>query len=124
MLTASCHCGAVRLEIARKPRVLTECNCSICRSYGVRWAYYTRRTVRLVSPASATKAYIWGGKTIEFYHCKTCGCVTHYERVKKKPDSTVAVNARIMEPSSIASVRIRRFDGASTWKYLDDDPRG
>jgi hypothetical protein len=37
MLYASCHCGAVLLEIARKPRQLTECNCSICRRYGGLW---------------------------------------------------------------------------------------
>jgi hypothetical protein len=34
MLVASCHCGAVQLEIARRPRALTECNCSICRRCG------------------------------------------------------------------------------------------
>jgi hypothetical protein len=40
MLTATCHSGAVRLEIPRKPRQLTSCNCSICRRYGTLWAYY------------------------------------------------------------------------------------
>ena len=39
MLIATCHCGAVRLQIPRKPRTLTDCNCSICRRYGTRWAY-------------------------------------------------------------------------------------
>jgi hypothetical protein len=33
--------------------------------------------------------------------------------------STVAVNARRMEPEAIAGVRIRRLDGASTRRYLD-----
>jgi len=46
--------------------------------------------------------------------------MTHYERVKRKPDSTLAVNARMMEPKEIAAIRVRRLDGASTWKYLDE----
>jgi len=29
------------------------------------------------------------------------------------------VNARNFDPSALGSVRIRRFDGADTWKYLD-----
>ena len=27
MLTATCYCGAVRVEVPRKPRRLTDCNC-------------------------------------------------------------------------------------------------
>lgn len=119
MVHASCHCGAVRLEIARKPRQLTECNCSICRRYGARWAYYSRKTARMVSARGATSVYAWRNRSLEFHRCKRCGCVTHYEHARKRPDSTVAVNARMMEPEAIAGVRIRNFDGASSWRYLD-----
>ena len=31
----------------------------------------------------------------------------------------MGVNARNFDPRALASVRIRRFDGASTWKFLD-----
>lgn len=65
-------------------------------------------------------AYVGPNGTLEFYHCKTCGCVTHHERAKKKSDSTVAVNARNMEPEVVASVKIRLLDGASTWRVLDE----
>ena len=119
MLTASCHCGAVRLEIARKPRQLTDCNCSMCRRYGALWAYYSRKSVRVICAPSAMEIYAWRNKTLKFYRCATCGCITHHERAKRTPDSTIAVNARMMEPEAIASLRIRRLDGASTWRYLD-----
>ena len=119
MLHASCHCGAVRLEIARKQRQLTECNCSICRRYGALWAYYSHKTVRVVCARNATATYTWRNGTLEFFHCRTCGCVTHHERGKKRPDSTVAVNARLMEPDAIAAIRVRRLDGASARKSLD-----
>ena len=27
MIEATCHCGSIKLEIPRKPRTLTACNC-------------------------------------------------------------------------------------------------
>jgi hypothetical protein len=120
MLAASCHCGAVRLEVARKPRTVTDCNCSICRRYGALWAYYKATSVRVVCRSGVLSSYSWRRKTLKFFHCKMCGCITHHERARNRPDSTVAVNARnFVEPSALVAVRIRRLDGASTWKYLD-----
>jgi hypothetical protein len=46
--------------------------------------------------------------------------VTHYESTKKHRDSRIAVNARNMQARDIASIRIRKFDGAATWKYLEE----
>ena len=65
-------------------------------------------------------AYTWGDKSIEFYHCKSCGCLTHYESVDKSEGSRIAVNARMMGPEDIRDIRLRTFDGADTWKFLDD----
>ncbi|HKY95779.1 MAG TPA: GFA family protein [Kiloniellales bacterium] len=120
MLTASCHCGAVRLEIDRKPRSLTACNCSLCRRYGVEWAYYTKKGVRVHASAKALVAYAWGRRSIDFMHCRTCGCVVYYQRRQDLGDDTrVAVNARMMEPADVAGIPVRLLDGAKTWKYLD-----
>ena len=123
MLTGSCHCGAVRLEVDEMPATLTDCNCSICRRYGTLWAYYTRRSARIVSPPGATSVYVWGPKSTEFHRCNTCGCVTHWTKAERERDDRIGVNARLLEPDAIASVRIRKLDGASTWKYLDEDGR-
>jgi hypothetical protein len=35
MIEASCHCGSVNTDIPRRPRMVTDCNCSICRRYRV-----------------------------------------------------------------------------------------
>lgn len=43
----------------------------------------------------------------------------HHERARRKPASTVGVNMRNVDPKVIAKVRIRRLDGAKTWKFLD-----
>jgi len=91
MLTASCHCGAIRLEVSRTPRTLTDCNCSICRRYGALWAYYKATSVRMLRAPKATSVYSWGDKTLEFYRCSVCGCVTHHERTRKRPDSTIGL---------------------------------
>ncbi|MBT8088369.1 MAG: GFA family protein [Gammaproteobacteria bacterium] len=120
MLIASCHCGEVRIEMSRKPRSLTQCTCSVCRRYGARWAYCTRRTARVRCQRSAVTPYTWGDRSIEFYHCNRCGCLTHYESVEKGERSRIAVNARMLPPEDTAGIRLRTFDGASTWKYLDD----
>jgi hypothetical protein len=73
----------------------------------------------VMSPREAMEAYIWNDRVIEFYHCKTCGCVTHYESASKGEDSRVAVNCRMMPPEIIAGITVRTFDGADTWKYID-----
>lgn len=39
MLVATGHRGVICVEVPRKPRQLTNCNCSICRRYGTLWAY-------------------------------------------------------------------------------------
>jgi hypothetical protein len=119
MIEASCHCGTVRIEVAERPRQLTSCNCSLCRRHGALWAYYRPDEVRIVAGAGMTVPYVQGDRTLETHHCPTCGCVTHWESVKTEGSDRMAVNARLMAPVEIADIRIRRFDGASTWTYLD-----
>lgn len=119
MLAGTCHCGAVRIEVPRRPRRLTSCNCSICRRYGVLWAYYRAADVRVICERGATQSYAWGPKALRFVRCATCGCVISWVRVRPRKANYMGVNARNLDPSIVESVRIRRLDGAVTWKYLD-----
>ena len=119
VLTGTCHCGAVRIDVPRRPRMLTSCNCSICRRYGVLWAYYRAADVHLVCKAGATQAYSWGRKALKFVRCATCGCVMNWERVPARKVDYMGVNARNLDPSIWGTVRIRLLDGADTWKYLN-----
>ena len=120
MLSASCHCGAVQIKVARKLHSLTECTCSICRRYGAQWAYCTRKTAKVSWAPNSVSAYSWGKKSLEFYHCNICGCLTHYESTDKSDAGRIAVNARMMSPTDIVGIKVRTFDGADTWKYLDE----
>jgi hypothetical protein len=118
MLTATCHCKAVKISIPRKPRSLTNCNCSICRRYGVLWAYYKASEVRITAAIGSTDEYIWGDKSLKFVRCSRCGCVMCWSRMRPTSTSRMGVNARNFVPADIGAVRIRLLDGAQTWKYL------
>lgn len=118
MIEAICHCGAVRLEIDTPPETVTDCNCSICRRYGVLRAYYSPRQVRVTS--RGTDIYMWDDRAIEFHRCKTCGCVTHWAAADRARDR-MGVNARLMEPAVLSAARVRKLDGAVTEKYLDEE---
>ena len=118
MITATCHCGAVRLELRRKPRTLTSCNCSVCRRYGTLWAYFNPRDVRVRAGRRSLASYSWNGRTLRFVRCAKCGCVMHWASNRRGSDR-MGVNARNLEPAVIEGIRVRRLDGAKTWKYLD-----
>ncbi len=116
-IDASCHCGAVHLAISTPPETVTDCNCSICRRYGVLWAYYSPNQVRIVATEGSADIYLWGDRSIEFHRCKTCGCVTHWAPVDERSDR-IGVNARLMDPNILRPLRVRKLDGAVTGKYL------
>jgi hypothetical protein len=91
---------------------VNDCNCSICRRYGVLWAYYSPVHVRIVAAKGATSCYLWGDKAIEFHRCQNCGCVTHWAAVDQQADR-MGVNARLMAREILAAARLRRSDGAN-----------
>ena len=117
MIKASCHCGSVTLEIATAPTEVTDCNCSLCRRYGVLWAYYSPTQV-VVSARKPTDTYMWDDRSIVFHRCAECCCVSHWSSVDPARDS-MGVNARLMEPCDLAQARVRHLDGAVTERYLD-----
>ncbi len=118
MFKTTCHCGAVSIEIPRRPRSLTSCDCSICRRYGTLWAYYSSTEVRIMARRGATVAYAWGDKTLEFVRCKTCGCVTHWQPTVPERGLRMGVNARNFDPAQLGPVRIKVLDGAVSERYI------
>ena len=118
MLTGSCHCGAVRIQVARKPRQLTSCNCSICHRQAGLWGYYEPDKVKVSARKGSIDRYVWGDKCLSLCRCATCGCVTHWHLIARG-GKRMGVNFRNFDPVIIESTRIRRIDGAKTWKLLD-----
>lgn len=119
--TGHCHCGNVRFEASYLPNTLTECNCSLCHRYGVRWAYFKHREVTLTIRDKPTESYCWGDRMIRFHHCPLCACVTHYTGVSDSPspEERIALNARLADRTLTDAITLRHFDGADTWTFLD-----
>ena len=116
-VAASCHCGACVVAVAAAPVEVTDCNCSICRRYGVLWAYYKPADVDL-SGVGATDTYAWADRSIAFYRCAACGCVTHWAAVNPARQR-MGINARLLPSDVLAAARVRLLDGAVTEAYLD-----
>ena len=115
-IAGSCHCGAVRFEISR-PEWVISCNCSICRRYATLWAHCPPNEGRLLAGEAATRAYVWGDRMIAFHFCATCGVTTHYTGTD---GGRVSFNLRLADdPAAVADLRVRHFDGAGSWAFLD-----
>lgn len=110
MLTGTCHCGAVRVQVPRKPRLLTSCHCSICRRHAGLWGYFDRSKVKIVARKTALDRYVWGDRLLSLYRCATCGCVTHWQAISRGY-TRMGVNFRNFDPRVIAATRIRESDG-------------
>ena|SRR5579864_5530469 len=122
MIEGSCHCGAVHWTFEGVPEGATACNCTVCRRYGVLWAYdYENEGIHVTGP---TSVYI-RGRAVEFHFCPTCGCVTHWRGQVAEPDGRrrTAVNLRLAEPVAVAQIPIDHFDGLGAFEDLPRDGR-
>ena len=110
MIEGSCHCGAVRWRFDGTPDSATACNCTVCRRYGVLWAYdYDGGLIHVSGP---TRAYEWGSRSLGFHFCPECGCVAYWRAIVPREDGRrrIAVNLRLAEPEAVASIVIDHFD--------------
>ena len=124
MNIGKCHCGNVEISLDRLPASLTSCKCSICNRLGALWGYYNPGEVTVQVRNGTTVEYQWGDENIIFHHCPICGCATHYtttEKLKNEHnEERVGINFRIFSLEEIKEIKVKRFDGANTWKYLED----
>lgn len=116
--TAACHCGAVTIALSVRPDEVTECNCSLCRSYGVLWSYHRRVEVIDMPDGTTTLTYAWNGRHVDFHRCRICGCVTHWLPRDAGRDDC-GINARLLPPDVLGQARLRHRDGAGSGEYLD-----
>jgi len=123
MIEGACHCGAVRWSFAGTPESATACNCTVCRRYGVLWAYdYEDERIRVSGP---TKVYAWGSRSIGFHFCADCGCVAYWRALAPGEDGRrrIAVNLRLAEPGLVGAIVVDHFDGLVSFDDLGRDGR-
>jgi hypothetical protein len=122
MIEGSCHCGAVRWTFEGVPDAATACNCTVCRRYGVLWAYdYEGEGIHVSGP---TQAYS-RGDSIGFHFCPACGCVAYWRALAPGSDDRrrIAVNLRLAEPDAVGDIPMEHFDGLDTFDDLGRDGR-
>ncbi len=122
VIKGSCHCAAVQWQFAGQPDGATACNCTVCRRYGVLWAYdYEGEGIKV---SGKTQIYA-RGTAIEFHFCPLCGCVAFWRAQRDNKDGRrrIAVNLRLAEPEAVAQIPIDHFDGFNTFEDLPRDGR-
>jgi len=115
MLTLSCHCGQIRVELHKRPEHINECNCTLCTKSGARWAYFHPSEV---SVAGAPSSYCREDKpepAADVQFCPRCGSTTHFTLTSgaaaKFGNTLMGVNMRLADERDLAGIELRYPDG-------------
>lgn len=124
MLETRCHCGRVSMMVPRRARVLTACNCSLCRRIKPLFAYYKAMSVKVQAAANNTNSYTWGHHLLRWHRCRGCGCFTHHEpvRLRSNGGSRLGINmALVTDLDRLTGITVKLRDGAAdTWAVIDE----
>lgn len=79
---ASCHCGAVVLELDLPDGIVDprRCDCSMCRRRGAIVASVPLSGIRVVRGEDVLRMYQFNTVTAKHYFCSNCGIYTHHQR--------------------------------------------
>jgi hypothetical protein len=115
----------VRFEVtAPADLVLSDCNCSICRMTGFLHLIVPRGDFKLLRGDGDLTTYAFNTGVAKHYFCRHCGIKSFYVP-RSNPDG-YSVNARCLDPGTVASMTIEPFDGqnweanADRLKHLTD----
>ena len=114
----SCHCGRIAWTVRAEPKHLTDCNCSICRRIGGLWAHVPAASVETRYAPDDAVRYVQGDRSLAMISCVNCGNTTHWESEDPAYEG-MSVNMRMVEADKVAHLRVRKFDGADSWEFLD-----
>lgn len=116
-----CHCGLVRFEVEAPAELeVHECNCSICSKSGYLHLIISKSRFSLVSGEDVLTSYQFNTGVAEHLFCRICGIKSFY--VPRSHPDGFSVNARCLDPSTVASVVVSPFDGANWEEHADELP--
>jgi len=105
-----CHCGRVRFEVDAPAELDVQlCNCSICSMTSYLHLIVPAARFRLIKGEEALTTYTFNTGVAQHHFCSNCGIKSFYVP-RSNPDG-ISVNARCLEPETVASIRITSFDG-------------
>lgn len=115
MIKLSCLCGAVRVETAKRPDFVHECNCALCTKTGARWGYFHPSEVTVAGETSGYSRQDKAEPAAQVRFCPTCGSTTHFTLTEavaaKLGDVMLGVNLRLADEADLAGIELRYPDG-------------
>ncbi len=130
-LTATCHCGATRIELPRAPVLAKRCNCTYCARAGAVWAYYPAGELRVLA-SEGERTYAPTGLNIHHF-CGTCGMQTWGDSPdwaslynadgtpkdgypNAMPTARIhAVNMNLVDGFDLTTIPVEELDGRNSW---------
>jgi len=79
---ASCHCGAVVLELDLPNGIVDprHCDCSLCRRKSAVMASVPLSGIKIIQGENVLRLYQFNTLTAKHYFCSVCGIYTHHQR--------------------------------------------
>lgn len=112
----SCHCGAVRIALPRRPDYVNRCNCSICSKLGWQCVYFGSHEIEITGAVDSYTRSDLSEPMLSVFRCAVCGCPTHWEPLDDPPHARMGINARLLDEGVLDGVEIRDVDGRS-WPF-------
>jgi hypothetical protein len=125
----SCLCGQLRVEAAKRPDFVHECNCTLCSKSGAQWGYFHPDEVSVAGEAQGYSRADKDAPNAEIRFCATCGSTTHFVltegAVARFGNTMMGVNMRLAEAGDLAGIELRfpdgrAWDGVSAFGYVRD----
>ncbi|MDP6706314.1 MAG: GFA family protein [Alphaproteobacteria bacterium] len=105
-----CHCGRVRFEVKAPAELnLSECNCSVCAKSGYLGMTVPKERFRLLQGEDSLTTYTFNTGVARHLFCSHCGIKSFY--VPRSHPDGINVNARCLDPGTIAQTTVRPFNG-------------
>jgi hypothetical protein len=111
--TGGCHCGRVRFEVLAPAEIeVMDCNCSICSKVGgFLHLIVPQSRFKLLRGRESLATYTFNTGVAQHYFCSSCGIKSFY--VPRSHPEACSVSARCLDPGTVTSTRVMRFDGAN-----------
>jgi hypothetical protein len=124
-LTARCYCGAVKLQLRRRPRSAIHCHCTQCRRLSGA-AFTTWVSARLDAvvdldrvEASHLVQRFEATPNVTRVRCTVCG--THVYTLDRRMPQVVGIPAGVLPDGEVPAVKGHWYsDDAAPWCRLDE----
>jgi hypothetical protein len=103
----------VRFEVLAPAEIeVMDCNCSICSKLGgFLHLIVPQSRFELLRGRESLATYTFNTGVAQHYFCSSCGIKSFY--VPRSHPEAYSVSARCLDPGTVTSTRVVRFDGAN-----------